>query len=960
MGERPAKRVRLEKTDDERSPLPGPGHKYGSIIISAPASVHLGDQYGSSKQGSPRSGIDNVTDKYDVLLKSLLFDRIDARERNVRKALSRTCDWLFRHSEFLEWRTAQDVSSHNRFLWIKGKPGCGKSTIMKTALEWTRKENRKQNTEQAVVHYFFNARAPSSLEKSSLGLYRSLTYQLLCACPFMRPLFSTKFALKEPGELDDAWTEEELQDFLGDVVTSIEPSNLCIFIDALDEGEHQNDVRQMISFLVDLSERALEPDSSCKLRICLSSRHYPHISINKGLSLVVEEQPAHGRDIETYIRQKLIGSDGEDKIELRTEIRHKSASIFLWVVLVVDMLNKIRDDGGSLKDMRARLDTIPGDLNKLFKEILAKNIHGVEASVALFQWVLFSMRALEAEELYLAIEQSRSPADATWSPLHKIHAPSTGGLARYILNCSRGLVELTSTQPPVVQFIHETVREFLINENGLASLLPALSANLRGISHEVLKIGCLRYISASEVPKDLERYFMQGHKDNSSYMCLKNNLRKQMPFIDYAASYVYSHAEYAQRHGVSQETFLRSKINADGRWRGLDRLWWNVLERFKARKYADNVTILYFVAEQGYPSLLSTLLTMSNSVNVQCGRYGTALQAACVTGNEQVVLSLIANGANVNAGGGEYKHALLAAIFHKKFALVPVLRQCGAKLDPKLLRGAVFTAIARGSLEGIASLLELGASVDVSNDRKETAIYIATVSLTSTSRAPSKHHEDITGLLLQHGVNVNAQGGYYGNALQVASAGNRSNEDVVQMLLDAGADVNAQGGHYGNALQAASAKGHEKVVQMLLNVKADVNAQGRYYGNALQAALAGGYEKIAQILRDAGADVNAQGGHYGNALQAASAYSREKVVQILLDAGADVNAQGGRYGNVLQAASAYGREKVVQMLLDAGANVNAQGGLYGNALHAASRMEHENVVQLLLDRGAKACEGDSV
>jgi len=38
---------------------------------------------------------------------------------------------------------------------------------------------------------------------------------------------------------------------------------------------------------------------------------------------------------------------------------------------------------------------------------------------------------------------------------------------------------------------------------------------------------------------------------------------------------------------------------------------------------------------------------------------------------------------------------------------------------------------------------------------------------------------------------------------------------VVKMLLDRGADINAQGWFYGSALQAASAGGHEKVVQML-------------------------------------------------------------------------------------------------------------------------------------------------
>jgi hypothetical protein len=55
---------------------------------------------------------------------------------------------------------------------------------------------------------------------------------------------------------------------------------------------------------------------------------------------------------------------------------------------------------------------------------------------------------------------------------------------------------------------------------------------------------------------------------------------------------------------------------------------------------------------------------------------------------------------------------------------------------------------------------------------------------------------------------VNAQGGYF--ALQAASAG--GHEKVVQILLDQGVDVNAQGGEYGNGLQAALVGGHERTV----------------------------------------------------------------------------------------------------------------------------------------------------
>jgi hypothetical protein len=119
-------------------------------------------------------------------------------------------------------------------------------------------------------------------------------------------------------------------------------------------------------------------------------------------------------------------------------------------------------------------------------------------------------------------------------------------------------------------------------------------------------------------------------------------------------------------------------------------------------------------------------------------------------------------------------------------------------------------------------------------------------------------------------------------------AAEHGHQRMVKLLLDKGVDVNAQGGDYGNALQAASVGGHEAVVKLLLNKGADVNAQGGYYGNALYAASEGGHEAVVKLLLNKGADVNAQGGGYGNALQAASVEGHEAVVKLLLDKGADV------------------------------------------------------------------------
>ncbi|KAL2126120.1 hypothetical protein VTI74DRAFT_1646 [Chaetomium olivicolor] len=143
------------------------------------------------------------------------------------------------------------------------------------------------------------------------------------------------------------------------------------------------------------------------------------------------------------------------------------------------------------------------------------------------------------------------------------------------------------------------------------------------------------------------------------------------------------------------------------------------------------------------------------------------------------------------------------------------------------------------------------------------------------------------------------------------------------MLLEKGADVNAQGGLYGTALQMAIAapEGKEEIVAMLLEKGADVNAQDGLYGTALQMAIAAfpgedKKDKIVAMLLEKGADVNAQGGLYGTALQAAAIRGMEEIVAMLLEKGADVNAQGGAFGTVLQAAARKGKDKILASLID--------------------------------------------
>ena len=205
--------------------------------------------------------------------------------------------------------------------------------------------------------------------------------------------------------------------------------------------------------------------------------------------------------------------------------------------------------------------------------------------------------------------------------------------------------------------------------------------------------------------------------------------------------------------------------------------------------------------------------------------------------------------------------------------------------------------------------------------------------------------------LIEGGMDVNAQGSYYGNALQFASY--LGELKVVQLLVDNKADVNAQGGRFGNALVAASYSGEIEVVQLLIENKADVDAQGGHFGNALYAASCKGNIDIVSLLLDNGADVNSLGDRFWeSALYVASKSGYENMVQMLLEKGADVNALSSSGKSALHLVSRWGYEDVVKILLEGGADVNALSKSGKSALFIASDNGHENMVKMLEAKGA--------
>lgn len=250
--------------------------------------------------------------------------------------------------------------------------------------------------------------------------------------------------------------------------------------------------------------------------------------------MTLEKEHSHNDDIRILIESQLrFEEDVNADIlrQIRAEILEKSSGIFLWVNLVVHQLNEVLRQDGGMKAVQQRLREIPEaakqrpapnramPLHSLFEDIIQKDQKNIAELVRIAQIIFRSRRPLHPKELYILLRQEYGVPFDSSEISHKI-------LIKHVLEVSQGLAEVTKSAEPTVQFIHETVREFL-RDGGLSSI-STQSIDCHG--HEALKASCLRQIQAP-VLKHLEPLVdyllhrdVKGHNDAGPW---QDRFRKQ-------------------------------------------------------------------------------------------------------------------------------------------------------------------------------------------------------------------------------------------------------------------------------------------------------------------------------------------------------------------------------------------------------------------------------------------------
>lgn len=756
-------------------------------------------------------------------------------------------------------------------------------------------KHTRQMVKGTVVSFFFNARG-ADLEKSTVGMYRSLLLQILERIPRLHETLNfPRLAIEE--EVPQ-WTVKSLRDLFEQIVQNLGQTRLVCFIDALDEC-NEVQIREMISFFARLGD--LASSSHILFTVCFASRHYPHITLSRGLTLNLDRQEGHSQDIVRYVDSTLKIGRGKFANEIRQELTEKASGVFMWVVLVVGILQREHDHGGK-RMLKQKLRDIPGDLHELFRDILTRDSYHRDRLILCLQWLLFSRHPLTPKQLYLAVLSGVESDDAAEAiPYWKLDEIEDGDVRNFILSSSKGLAEITrSKKNQTVQFIHESVRDFLLKENGLEHIWSAQSSTFDGESHERLTQCCLNYMHIGNKNleiQDLGDIFSTGNASN------RDEAERRFPFLEYAVRNVFYHADKAEGSGVCQLPFIQN-FNV-GAWVYLN----NTLEKHFIRLQNNTTSLLYLLSEYNAANLIARhpdVLTCFRKEDDT--RYGAPILAALATSSRDAVYAFI---------------EAFVSTQPMDCSVQDIWQQYRAQKDQK---------------SGIARNFEFSKNRSVFSYLAEYGEkLLLALALTSGNSEADIEYTDKRGLRLLH---YAARGGQVG---------------ILQLLIDGGADIHARDGSGRTALSRAATGGNIDAVKLLLESGITSEDDDMTVKTPVEFAADAGHTAVVKLLLDwwgPDADRYASRPRIDTALWYASKKGHTSTVELLLESGSFIETDFAGLGTPLLIAADMGHLATVRILLQSGAHIEATDDKGNTPLLLAVLMKNVEIVQLLLEQKA--------
>ncbi|KAF2856080.1 hypothetical protein T440DRAFT_438724 [Plenodomus tracheiphilus IPT5] len=423
-----------------------------------------------------------------MILARLFFTEMDHRYEAIPEAYKTTFSWLFHQdgrSDDAEWDSYTDwlsASDGRNIYWITGKPGSGKSTLMKylsqEPLTTTHLLHAWAKQTQLVCVSFYLWNSGTAMQMSRIGLLQSLLYAALKNDrATLLHLFQERFQQYIAfggGRQPFVWLE--LKDvFTAMLSAPLVPTKFFMIIDGLDEFDGKP---------ADIIELILELAQHSHVKLCVASRPWIEFSdaFEDRPNLLLERLTK--QDIHRYVTgrfgkdkhyAKLLIHEPDYAEKIVRDLIDKAEGVFLWVHLVVLSLLEGLSNADRMSDLAARLEALPRGLERLYKKLCSTlEPHHFKHACQIFRLIEAIGRVCPVLHLWFADnEDNRSAME------QKIEVLSNSEMLyrmelmkRRLISRCRGLLEVTRSDPVdefpwkdvCVGWAHRTARDYITSK----------------------------------------------------------------------------------------------------------------------------------------------------------------------------------------------------------------------------------------------------------------------------------------------------------------------------------------------------------------------------------------------------------------------------------------------------------------------------------------------------------------
>ncbi len=368
-----------------------------------------------------------------------------------------TCQWTLRNLKYLTWRDDKT----KKLLWISADPGCGKSVLARCIIDEDLPQNLPNTSSTQILYYFFKDTSPE--QRSATRAVSTILHQLFAARPQL-----IRHALPSYREIGAALSQTfpKLWSIFSAAVADPLTGDVFCVLDALDEcnEQEQQTLTQAIQQIL---------SSSSRLKILITSR--PYFEIRYGFHELLEassnielagndESASVKKEIDLVIRHRVKELAKKSRLHPKVEahlekrllrIEHRT---YLWLRLIWEVVRKSLS--GTVSAMNKLIDNLPVGIQESYEALLQRCDDPSFAKRAL-QIVLVAGRPLTLEEMDIALhvdEPTSSYVDLELEGSSRLQEtlPSRCGLMISVIQSK-------------VYFIHQTVKEFLVDNDGTGS-----------------------------------------------------------------------------------------------------------------------------------------------------------------------------------------------------------------------------------------------------------------------------------------------------------------------------------------------------------------------------------------------------------------------------------------------------------------------------------------------------------